>query len=60
MTETHTFSQSERFKASQSDGHTQSQSVGQVMETDGDEDIKVGELDGAVVQMAVETDSSPS
>lgn len=31
----------------------QSQSVGQVGEADGDEEIKVGELDGPVVQMAV-------
>lgn len=53
-------SQSERSKASQSDGRIQSQSVGQVSETDGDEEIKVGELDGAAVQMAVETDPSPS
>lgn len=53
-------SQSERSKGSQSDGCIQSQSVGQIIETDGDEEIKVGELDGPAVQMAVETDPSPS
>lgn len=47
-------------KASQSEGRTQSQSVGQVSETDGDEEIKVGVLDGAGVQMAMETDPRPS
>ena len=34
--------------------------MGQVSETDGDEEIKVGEVDGAAVQMAMETDPSPS
>lgn len=46
--------------AGQSDARTQSQSVGQVSEADGDEEIKVGVLDGAGVQMAMETDPRPS
>lgn len=45
---------------SESDARIQSQSMGQVSQTDGDEEIKVGELDGAAVQMATETDPSPS
>lgn len=40
--------------ASQSNGRAQSQSVGRVSQTDGDEEIKVGEVDGAAVQMAAE------
>lgn len=46
--------------AGHSDACTQSQSVGQVSKADGDEEIKVGVLDGAGVQMAMETDPRPS